>query len=190
MVLQRSDEDLVRGVKEGDLDAFTELVRRHHGSLINFFYRLVWDRHKAEDMAQEVFLRLHRAVETYEPRARFRTFLFRMARNLWIDGVRAGASRPRVASLDRPAGAAAETDLRDLWPAAAPGPADAISRIEEVEAVRRAVMTLPEEYRLVVLLAEFHQMKYAQIAEVLEIPVGTVKSRMHEAVEKLKELLR
>lgn len=186
----RSDEDLVRGFKQGDLDAFTELVRKHHRPLVNFFYRLVWDRHKSEDLAQEIFVRLYKAMDHYDPRAKFTTYLYRMARNLWIDTVRALAVRPKVVSLDRPVSPGSESDTRDLVPVATPDPGDAISRIEEVEEVRRAVMALPEEYRLVVLLAEFQQMGYAEIGEVLEIPVGTVKSRMHHALEKLKELVK
>jgi len=187
---QRSDEDLIRGFKEGDLDAFTELVRRHHRPLMNFFYRLVWDRHRAEDMAQEIFLRLYRAMERYDPRAKFTTFLYRMARNLWIDRVRSVASRPKVASLDRPISGGSETNAGELIPVREPEPGDAISRVEEVEEVRRAVMSLPEEYRMVVLLAEFQQMRYEDIGETLDIPVGTVKSRMHHAIERLRELMK
>lgn len=190
MVHQRTDEDLVRGFKEGDLDAFTEIVRRHQRPLVNFFYRQVWDRHKAEDLAQEIFLRLYRAMERYDPRAKFTTFLYRMARNLWIDSVRANASRPKVSSLERPVGGGSETETGSFLPVAVPEPGDAISHIEEMEEVRRAVMTLPEEYRVVILLAEFQQMRYEEIGEVLGIPVGTVKSRMHHAVERLKELLK
>jgi RNA polymerase sigma-70 factor (ECF subfamily) len=186
----RSDEELVRGFKEGDLDAFTELVRRHHRSLVNFFYRQQWDRHKAEDLAQEVFLRLYKALPSYEPTARFTTYLYRMARNLWIDTVRAASVRPKVVSLERPLSATSDTEAGELMPVVAPEPGDAVSQIEAVEEVRRAVMALPDEYRVVVLLAEFHQMRYEEIAVVLDIPVGTVKSRMHHAIGKLKELVR
>lgn len=141
-------------------------------------------------MAQEIFLRLHRALDRYDPRAKFTTYLYKMARNLWIDWVRSVASRPRVSSLERPVGGGSESEVGGFLPVNAPEPGDAISHVEEVESVRRALMALPEEYRLVVLLAEFHQMPYKEISRVLEIPVGTVKSRMHHAIERLRELMK
>jgi RNA polymerase sigma-70 factor (ECF subfamily) len=189
MGTSRSDEDLVRGIKEGDLKAFSELVRRHERPLINFFYRQTWDKHRAEDMAQEIFLRLYRAMDRYDPRAKFTTYLYTMARNLWIDRIRSVMAQPKVASLDNRVGGS-ETEARELIPINTPEPGDAAERIEEMEDVRRALNQLPEEYRVVVLLAEFQQMRYQEIGEVLGIPVGTVKSRMHHAIERLKELLK
>jgi len=185
----RSDTELIAAFKKGSLPAFTELVERHQRSLINFFYHFSWDRQVAEDCAQDVFVKLHRHLDTYEPQAKFTTFLYRVARNLWIDKLRAGAGDPKPVSLESPVSYGEERTLRDRLPARAATPLEILEKEEAEEAVRRAIDALPEEQKMVVVLSERQGLKYQEIGEILEIPVGTVKSRMHTAVEKLKELL-
>lgn len=189
MAFDRTDEDLIRGFKGGDVEAFTEIVKRHQRPLINFFFRLIWDRDQSEDMAQEVFLRLYKYLPRYDPRAKFTTFLYKVARNLWIDRVRSVASGPRVMSLERPI-AGREAELGDFVSARSPEPGSESGRLEDIERVRLALAELPEEQRTVVILAEFHGMRYEEIGQVLGIPVGTVKSRMHHAIERLKETMK
>jgi RNA polymerase sigma-70 factor (ECF subfamily) len=180
------DAALVAALQKGRLAAFTQLVDRHQRSLINFFYHLSWDRQVAEDCAQEVFLRLYAHLASYEPQAKFTTFLFRIARNLWIDRKRAEAARGgKPVSLD----AGDDRPLGGRVPAGSPTPVEVLARQEAREALRAAIDRLPDEQKAVIILSEIQGMKYQDIGAILGIPVGTVKSRMHTAMERLKELL-
>lgn len=184
---ERSDTELMLDLKRGNVNAFNDLVTRHQGPLVNFFYRLTWDRAGSEDMAQEVFLRVFRHARDYEPKAKFTTFLYRIARNLWIDRLRSAGAAPKTTSLDH-----AEDDDRRLSESLAAdgrGAEEEAETREMVEALKKAIERLPEEQRIVIVLAEHQGMKYEQVSEVLDIPVGTVKSRMHAAVAKLRELM-
>ncbi len=183
------DAGLIAAVKKGKIGAFTRLVERHQRSLINFFYHLSWDRETAEDCAQEVFLRLYSHLAGYVPQAKFTTFLYRIARNLWIDRMRSEAAHGRPVSLENPVRLDEERTLGERLPAEAPTPVEVIARRETQDALRRAIDQLTEEQRSVLVLSEIQGMKYQEISEVLGIPVGTVKSRMHAALERLKELL-
>lgn len=184
-----TDVAIIAAIKKGDLSAFTALVDRHEKALVNFFFHFSWDRQMAEDCAQEVFLKLYNHLGSYEPQAKFTTFLYRVAKNLWIDKLRAGAADAKPVSLESPQGGDGERTLKDRVPGAVETPVEILSRRETEEALRRAIDALPEEQRLVVVLSEMQGMKYQEIGEVLEIPVGTVKSRMHTAIERLKDLM-
>ena len=184
------DAELIAAVKDGKLAAFTQLVDRHQRSLINFFFHLSRDRQVAEDCAQEVFLRLHAHLGSYEPQAKFTTFLYRIARNLWIDRMRSEASRGgRLVSLEAASASGEDRPLRDRVSAPSPTPVELLSRQETRQALRDAIERLPEDQKSVLILSEMQGLKYQEIGEILDIPVGTVKSRMHTAMEKLKELL-
>ena len=186
---QRDDAALLAAIKNGELGAFTQLVDRHQRSLINFFYHLCWDRQASEDCAQEVFLRVYSHRDSYEPQAKFTTFLFRIARNLWIDRMRSAAVHGKPLSLERPAGGDEGRTLQDRVAGKVPGPVEILAREEQQDALRRAIDQLPEEQKAVVILSEIQGLKYQDIGVILDVPVGTVKSRMHTAMEKLKELL-
>jgi RNA polymerase sigma-70 factor (ECF subfamily) len=183
------DAGLIAAVKLGKLAAFTQLVDRHQRSLINFFFHLSWDRQTAEDCAQEVFLRLYAHLGTYEPQAKFTTFLFRIARNLWIDRMRSDGTHGKPVSLESPLRFGEEKTLEDRLPARAQSPVEILARRETQDALRDAIDRLPEDQKAVLILSELQGLKYQEIGEILDIPVGTVKSRMHTAMEKLKEML-
>lgn len=187
------DEELISGFKAGDREAFAQIVRRYQTVLVNFFYHLCYDTGTAEDLAQEVFLRLFKHLATYEPRSKFTSFLFRIAKNLWIDRVRrTHAGDRKEVSLEAPLGGGLEADstLQSRIDSGIESPADYLLRDEMRDTLRKALERLPEEHRMVVILSEIHDMRYEEIGEVLQIPVGTVKSRMHHAIERLKEILR
>lgn len=188
MPTERTDPELMAAFQQGDAGAFEELVGRHHRGLINFFYHHSRDRQLAEDWAQEVFLRVVHHAPGYVPRARFTTFLYRIARNLWIDVIRERAVHKRPASLDA---RDEEGERREEWvpSAATRQPADALASEEVGAQVRRVVDQLPADLRDVVALSELQGLKYAEIGEILGIPVGTVKSRMHTAVQRLRVML-
>lgn len=187
-----TDVELMLKVKTGNRSAFEQLVSRHERSLINFFYRQLWDRHRAEDFAQEVFIRIYRSAPNYTPQAKFTTFLFRVAKNLLIDHRRAESVRPNEISVDAAIGGATSDDgqrLLDTLPGRSQKPARPLESTELRSVIMTALDQLPPDQRDVFLLAEFEEMKYQDIADVLGIPLGTVKSRMHAATLRLKDLL-
>lgn len=173
------DIGLMLRAKQGDEAAFEELCGKYRRQLTSFFYSLCWNHHTAEDCAQEAFLSVWLARHRYEPTARLSTYIYRIARNVWLSVLRARKCRPEPLYLEETwVPDAPEDDLGKLL----------ISRYRD-RRIRQAVDSLPEHYRLVFVLSHFQEMKYSEIAEVLEIPIGTVKSRMSAAVRILREWL-
>jgi RNA polymerase sigma-70 factor (ECF subfamily) len=188
----RPDEELILLFQDGDKEAFSEIVRRYQANIVNFFYHQCYDRATAEDLAQEVFLRLHLHLGDYEPRSRFRAFLYRVAKNLWIDRIRrTGSGRRKEVTIDAPSGGDEDAgSLKDHLRSGQGQPSDFMLKDELRGLVRKALDKLPEEHRVVVILSEIHGLAYDEIAESLDIPVGTVKSRMHHAMGRLKMILK
>lgn len=183
-----TDLELIQEFKNGNIDAFEILVARHQDGLINFFYHCCRDKQLAEDYTQEVFVRLTLFLDRYVPRAKFSTYLYKIARNMWIDKLRSEKSHPRPVSLESPVHGG-EGSLRDVVQGKGDAPVDIISRREVDETLSKVIDELPEELRMVLILSELHGMKYREIAEILDVPIGTVKSRMHTAVDLLKKKL-
>ena len=188
MVEQPTDTELMTQAKLDNHHAFGVLVERHGNWLKRLFYHLFWSWEEAEDGVQEVFLRVWLARQQYEPKARFKTYLFRVARNYWVN--RSTRRRPKAAlvSLEEEFGPRAARLLEELADQA-PLPEEQVIRSYEVFCIRRAVDELPEKQRWVFILSHFGEMRYAEIAELLEIPEGTVKSRMAHALGHLRERL-
>jgi RNA polymerase sigma-70 factor (ECF subfamily) len=177
----------MRRFGEGDDEAFRTLVSRHEKALLGFFWRRCLDRALAEDCVQEVFLRLVRHRGSWRPDAKFTTYLYRIAENHWIDRWRTRKSCPSPASLE---GLTEDgVDASGAFPAAGPAPVERTAQLELGEKIRRSVLRLTDEQRAVFALAETRGMRYEDIGRVLGIPIGTVKSRMHAAVTRLRELL-
>jgi len=173
------DIELMLRAKQGDEDAFGELAERYRRPLTNFFYSLCWNYDSSQDFAQEVLVRVWLSRGRYELRAKLSTYIFRIAHNHWLMALRSRKCRPEPFYLEEMWDAApAEHDLERL-----------LVRRYEDRRVKTAVSRLSERYRLVFVLSHFQDMKYAEIAEILEIPVGTVKSRMSAAVRTLREWL-
>ncbi len=187
--MNRPDSDLLVRFREGDPSAFDAIVERFERRLIGYFYGLCGDRQLAEDCAQEVFVRLFRARESYEPRADLATFVFRIARNHWIDVYRSRKVRPPERSLEATRPDEEGGALADALPESGSTPEESALAEEEQRRLRAALAKLPEIQRAVLALAGGQSMKYEQIALVLGIPVGTVKSRVHAAVLNLRRLL-
>lgn len=183
----KTDPELMADLRDGDEQAFEALVGRHQTSLLNFFFRLVWDRGVAEDLSQEVLLRLYLHSADYEPRAKFTTYLYRIARNCWVDHMRRTKGERKTRSLD------AELEeghtLADTLAIGVEDPSSMARKSELADAVIEAVDGLPEEQKLVFILSEVQGLKYDEIGETLDIPVGTVKSRMFHAVKRLRNKL-
>ncbi len=184
-----TDSELMERFGTGDDEAFRLLVRRHEKGLLNFFYRRCFDRALAEDCAQEVFLRLVRHRGRWKPTAKFTTYLYRIAENLWIDRYRSRKAAPAMTSL-----AATVSDegreLGDVISGGGRAPEEQASDHEISVRIREALLKLTEAQRAVFVLAETRGLRYADIGEILGIPVGTVKSRMHAATTRLRSLLQ
>lgn len=179
----------MRRVAAGDEAAFPPLVERVLPRLLGYFRRLGADRAIAEDCAQEVLIKVYRVRATYRPKARFLTYLFHVARNHWIDVYRHRRAGPSTISSDLG------------WDdGEGPGPArglrgpsvdagEAVDLQSFARALERVVGTLGDEHREVWVLAQIEGLKYSEIAEILRIPVGTVKSRMHGATREVRDAL-
>ncbi|OHB74692.1 MAG: hypothetical protein A2Z34_07335 [Planctomycetes bacterium RBG_16_59_8] len=183
-----TDNELIVEFQRGNLDAFEMLVLRHQDQLINFFYHCSGDRQLSEDYTQDVFVRLVSYLDRYSPKAKFTTFLYKVARNMWIDKLRAERVRPRPVSLESPI-SGGERCLKDTIEGKSQAPGDAIAHHELGETLEAVIESLPEDLRVVLVLSEIQGLKYREISEVLDVPIGTVKSRMHSAVETLRKKL-
>jgi RNA polymerase sigma-70 factor (ECF subfamily) len=182
-----SDGELMLRVRRDDLAAFDELVQRYQGSLIQFFYRHGSDRALAEDCTQEVLLKLYKSRATFLPGGSFRSFVFTIANNLWIDVVRTRRAQPAMLSTDFTAAMGASEGIATGETAT---PARNAEMLELGEKIGRAIAALPDEQRAVWVLAEECGLRYSEVASILRVPVGTVKSRMHFATLKLREALK
>jgi RNA polymerase sigma-70 factor (ECF subfamily) len=186
---QLTDAELMMLVKNGDYAAFDELYDRYCGPIRRFLFSLAWDMDVAEDYLQEVFLRLWRARDRYQPTGRFSAYLFQIAKNYYLAHARKAKARVSEVSLSRedPSGFRVFANLRvnqRIEPE--------IHLLEHYRrlTIRRAIDALPDNQKLVFVMSHFEDMKYAEIAEVLGIAVGTVKSRMFAAVNTLRAILK
>lgn len=181
------DEDLVRGVLAGNRELFGELVERYQGRLVNYLYRIVRSTDEAHDLAQEVFVKVYQALDRFDPRYRFSTWLFRVAQNAAIDVMR--RRRFRMISLTRSDegsdGDGAEWEL----PAHEPGPEAELVGRQMDQRVQEAIARLPWEYRELILLRHYGELSYDEIAESKGMPLGTVKNKLFRARQMLKGLL-
>jgi RNA polymerase sigma-70 factor (ECF subfamily) len=170
----------------GDEQAFAQLVRRWEAPIRRLCTRMTGDFHQAEDLAQETFTRLYTRRAAYPAATKFSTWLWRVALNICYDELRRRARR-RTVSLE---GDRAEAPgLLDELVAPETAPDHALADQERGELVRQALLRLPETYRSVLVLRHYEGLKFREIAEVLEVPEGTVKSRMAEALTQLQRRL-
>lgn len=183
------DAALMARVRDGDAAAFEELFDRYAQAVGKFLYHLTWDREKAADGVQEVFLRLWRGARNWNDTGKFSTYLFQIAKNHWINEL-AKESR-RIRPVQTPS-SPDDTDSSPMGnvPDTRPGPDGEVESREAREAVRDAVADLPDKLRVTFILGEFEGLKYAEVADVLDIPVGTVKSRMAAAEKQLRKALK
>lgn len=179
-----TDEQLIAHYQKGRTDVFEALIERYRRELFNFLFRFCSNRTVAEDAFQETFLQVHISADSFDPDRRFKPWLFTIAANKARDLMRKKARRP-AAPLDAPVGGPGGDDgqrFSDLLQADLPMPDTDLEGAELAERVQGMVAQLPEHLREILLLAYFEQFSYQEIADVLQIPLGTVKSRLHTAV--------
>jgi len=183
------DVRLMLQVRAGNAVAFEELVLRYQARLISVLQNVVRDRDRAEELAQDVFLRVYRARQSYTPDAKFSTWLFTIAHHVASNAVRS-LSRRREVNVTASSGAVPSQPLADL--AAAPSglmPARQLDKAELAEVVRAAVDSLGERQRMAILLAKFEHMSYADIAATMGLSIKAVKSLVARARENLRVIL-
>ena len=178
-----TDEQLLARHLEGDESAFRQLVERHHRELFQFVFRFTHSTAAADDVVQDTFLQLHLAGQTFDPSRRLKPWLFTIAANKARDHLRS-RTRRRELPLDASVGGEDDTDqsFLSLLGDGASEPSSELEEEEERELVRKVVDQMPANLAEALILAYFHKFPYKDIAEMLDIPLGTVKSRLHAAV--------
>ncbi|HEX8914266.1 MAG TPA: sigma-70 family RNA polymerase sigma factor [Humisphaera sp.] len=178
-----SDESLLAAYRGGDKPAFAALVARYQRELYHFLVRFLGNRAAAEDVFQETFLQVHQSAEAFDPQRRFKPWLFTIAANKARDLIRSQARRPTnplqasISGGDEEGG-----EFIDLMQSAIELPDEPMARQEMQQKVQRVVSGMPDHLREILVLSYFNTFPYRQIADILGIPLGTVKSRLHAAV--------
>lgn len=181
---ETSDEILVARYVKGDRSALRTLIDRHKNDLLRFLTRLTGDRDAAEDAFQETFLQFHLSARRFDPSRKFKPWIFTIAANKARDAMRRKGRRPTL-GLSAPVGGSSDggsIEFVDLMEMPGPRPEAKLDAREQQELVAKAMDSLSYSLREVLLLAYFQRLSYAQIADDLDIPLGTVKSRLHSAV--------
>jgi len=183
-----ADEVLMLRYKEGDLEAFEILLERYQQPLFTFVLRFCNDYHQAEDLVQEVFLRLIKSAKTYEPKAKFSTYIYTFAHNICIDNFRRGKKR-KTTSLSQPIDVEQELTLEDTVKDERANPEKDYRQKSLEKALQEAVAELPEEQREVFLLREQMSLPFEEIARVVGCLPSTAKSRMRYALQSIRQKL-
>jgi RNA polymerase sigma-70 factor, ECF subfamily len=179
------DAELMLRVREGDDTSFALLLERHRGPVVHFLYRMVQNPSVSEELAQEVFLRVYRSRATYEPTAKFTTWLFRIATHLALNWVRDGKKEKGHESLDEQVVDGVDRQVRDRQPTIEQAMLQEVKMTE----VRQAIDALPAKQRAAVLMHKYEELEYAQIARALSCSESAVKSLLFRAYESLRSRL-
>lgn len=177
-----NDAGLIERTRRGETAAFGDLVRKYQARLFNTLFQITGNREEAEDVAQEAFVQAMTKLDTFQGHSAFYTWLYRIAFNLSVSRRR---RRKDEVSIDQ------HRETRGEEPVdGAAGPSDEFLRRENIREVRAAIATLPDDQRHVLVLREMDGCCYETIAEILDLPIGTVRSRLHRARLQLREQLR
>ena len=179
------DAELMLRVKEGDGASFGVLLDKHRSSVVHFLYRMIQNHAVAEELAQEVFLRVYRSRSTYEPTAKFTTWLFRIATHLALNSLRDGKNERSQERLDDDSNEMPARQVRDVQPSVE----QRMVYQAKLDEIRRAIGTLPDKQRAAVLMHKYEEMEYSQIAKVLNCSESAVKSLLFRAYETLRARL-
>jgi len=184
--MARTDVQLMLDVKAGDEQSFELLLRKYRTPLVNFLYRMVRDTAIAEDLAQEVFLRVYRARQQYAPSAKFTTWMFRIATNLALNSVRDNRRRKMEISMDQSVDTGEDEQKPLEVPDRAPSVEQELVARCRADMILKAIHSLPEKQRAAVLLHKYQELDYDEIARVLECSESALKSLLFRAYESLR----
>ena len=187
--MHNTDDYLMRQFQNGDRDAFTHLVHRHKGDVFRFILSKTKDRELASDLTQDVFVRLFQSADRYQPTGKLRSWLFRIAQNLCIDYHRKH-QKASILSLNNKSESNDEFTLLDQIEDETTDPAIETEFNDLQSVIERALESLSKEQRTAFVLCQYHGMSYSEIASIQKAPVGTVKSRIHHALIKVRDFLK
>lgn len=186
--MQLDEQELVKRARGGDVAAFEELIVDQQDRIYNLAYRMVGDPELAMDLAQEVFLKAFRSIKGFRSQARFSTWLYSIGTNVCLDEIRKMKRRPLQQSLDKPIETGDGQVERELA-SSRPGPVEEAERRETQRAVQEALLRIPPDQRLLIVLRDMEDLPYQEIADRMGWPLGTVKSSLYRARQALKEQL-
>jgi RNA polymerase sigma-70 factor (ECF subfamily) len=188
--VQTDDTELVRRSRDGDHEAFTELVRRYQDRIFNTAYRFMGERQFAEDITQDVFLKVYHGLARFQEKAAFSTWIYRITLNQCTSVARKLSTRKRKQEVSlTPVSEQGDADPIDPSDRTH-NPAEIAEAAERVRVVQEAIATLDVEFREALVLRDIEGFSYEEIADIIERPVGTVRSRIHRARLELREKLR
>ncbi|MFS0780017.1 RNA polymerase sigma factor SigW [Neobacillus sp. 3P2-tot-E-2] len=177
----------IKQVIKGDQDAFAEIVEIYSNSIYQLGYRMLGNRHEAEDIAQEAFIRAYVNIKSFNQDLKFSTWLFRIATNLCIDRIR--KKKPDY-YLDAEVSGTDGLTMYSQLASNSPLPEIELESLELQDSVQREILKLPEKYRSVIVLKYIEELSLNEISEILDLPLGTVKTRIHRGREALRQQLR
>ncbi|SHN29807.1 RNA polymerase, sigma subunit, SigW [Gracilibacillus kekensis] len=177
----------IKLVKKGDQSAFEDIVSFYQNKVFAICYRMIGNRHEAEDIAQEAFIRAYINIQSFDENRKFSTWLYRIATNLTIDKIR--KKKPDY-YLDAEIKGADGLNMYAQLPADQALPEEEVESLEMQSYIQQEIMQLPEKYRTIIALRFINELSLKEISEILEIPVGTVKTRVHRGREALRKRLR
>jgi RNA polymerase sigma-70 factor (ECF subfamily) len=184
-----SDAVLMLRVSQGDAKAFAVLVDKYKQPVMNLVYRMIGDATEAEDLAQNVFIQVHKSAHRYRSSAKFTTWLFTIARNLCLNEIRRRSRHP-VESLETPRFAQETHSAQQFEDRRTPGPTEDLLQSELEEKIQQALAALPEHQRMAILLCRQEDLSYEEIGKVLGCSVAATKSLIHRGRETLKQKLK
>jgi RNA polymerase sigma-70 factor (ECF subfamily) len=183
-----SSEDLMARIANGDNDAFGILVNRHQTSVLNLIYRFIGDRTRAKDLAQEVFLRVWQAAKSYEPTAKFTTWIYQITANLCFNELKSSRRKKWLQFLR--IGEDQENTIEEMLVDPSPSPEDLLLSREQSRRILDALHSLPDNQRLSLILKRYDDLSYNEIARILDCSVSAVESLIVRAKRNLREKLR
>ncbi len=173
--------------QKGDASSFETLMRKYYARIFNFIYRFVGSREVAEDLTQEVFIKVHQAAPTYQPRAKFQTWVYTIAKNISLNELR--RKKFSGVSIDDSVPTQEGQVKRQVEDVDAPNPSKEIEKKEAAQVVQEAVQSLPENQRMAVVLRRYEKLSYEDIAKTMDMSVSAVKSLLSRARESLRQSL-
>ena len=182
------DIDLMLRFRNGEESCFEELVERHKQRVFNLVYRFLGSYQEAEDIAQEVFIRVYKAKDSYTPQAKFTTWLYTICKNTCLNSIR--DKNPSLVSLDSILEQEDDAVAPQIADTHTPSPVECVLKEEHAALVKAAIDSLPAQQKMAVLLYRYDQLSYEEISEVMDCSVKAVKSLLHRAKLQLKEKLR
>lgn len=183
-----SDEDLMIDCKKGDMSAFELLVRRYQDAIINYIHFTISDYHRAEDLAQETFLRVFKNVNRYEPKASFKSWLYTIATNLCRNEIR-NRSRRKTYYLEDLVEENEDVYHSEYMVDTRLQPDILYEKKERQQIIKKAIKLLPENQSVALTLVTYQELSYEEISEILDCSVGAVKSLIHRARQNMKDIL-